>query len=224
MKDYTYILLVSIPSGLYAGSIHWKSVRGCGPERSILLPIELYGRNPGRESLSSQRVLSEQVRAVYNEHHETICRFARLFLGNRGDAEEVAQEIYARLLEGRAALPTPLSRSWLYKVVLNACRDQRKSWWSRLQRSSTDVTVLANLADYRPTPEDAVLDSEREARLMELLRSLPPRLRAPVILRDIEELSYEDIAASLGCGIGTISSRLNRGRKILAHKLHRRTE
>ena len=166
-------------------------------------------------------MLNEQVTALYNGHHEAICRFARLFLGNRGDAEEVAQEIYAKLLEERAVLPSPVSRSWLYKVVLNACRDRRKSWWFRLQRSAVDVTVVESLVHYGPTPETAVLDSEREARLMELLQSLPPRLRAPVILRDIEGLSYEDIAASLGCGIGTVSSRLNRGRKTLAQKLHR---
>lgn len=83
------------------------------------------------------------------------------------------------------------------------------------------MTVLDSLVDYRATPEAAVLDSERETTLTELLRSLPPRLRAPVILRDIEELSYEDIAASLGCGVGTVSSRLNRGRKVLARKFQR---
>ena len=189
----------------------------CG--RSRLPSRQFFERNPGRESLSNQGVLSEQVAALYNDHHEAICRFARLFLGNRADAEEVAQEIYAKLLEERAELPSPVNRSWLYRVVLNACRDRRKSWWSRLRRSSTDVTVLDSLVDCRPTPETAVLDFEREATLMELLRSLPLRLRAPVILRDIEELSYEDIAASLGCGVGTVSSRLNRGRKVLARKL-----
>jgi len=168
-------------------------------------------------------VLNEQVTALYNDHHEAICRFALLLLGNRGDAEEVAQEIYAKLLEERAVLPSPFSRSRLFKVVLNTCRDQRKSWWSRLRRNSADVTVLEGLMDHRPTPEAAVLDSEREVMLMELLKSLPFRLRVPVILRDIEELSYEDIAATLGCGIGTVSSRLNRGRKILAQKLQRST-
>jgi len=169
-------------------------------------------------------VLNEQVTALYRDHHEAICRFARLFLGNRGDAEEVAQDIYARLLEGRSALPSSVSRSWLYSVVLNACRDHRKSWWSRLQRSSADLTALESFADCGPTPESALLGSEREAALMEVLRSLPARLRAPVILRDIEGLSYEDIAKSLGCGIGTVSSKLNRGRKILAQKLLRSTK
>src|SRR5262245_38680423 len=124
--------------------------------RPLLLSIELYGRNPGRESLSNQRVLSGQVTALYNHHHDAICRFARLFLGSGGDPEEVAQEIYAKLLEQRATLPSPVSRSWLYKVVFNACRDHRKSWWSRLQRNSADVTVLQSLVDYRPTPEAAV--------------------------------------------------------------------
>src|SRR5580704_8724735 len=191
------------------------------PKYAGLRPRQFGGRNRGRESLSHQRVLNEQVTALYSDHHEAICRFAWLLLGNRGDAEEVAQELYAKLLEGRAVLPSSVSRSWLYKVVLNACRDHRKSWWARLNRSSADVTVLESLVDYRPTPEASVLDSEKEAKLIELLRLLPPRLRVAVILRDIEELSYEDIAASLGCGIGTVSSRLNRGRKILAQKLQR---
>jgi RNA polymerase sigma-70 factor, ECF subfamily len=191
------------------------------PNDSGLPSRQFWGRNRGPESLSQQRVLIEQVTALYSHHHEAICRFARLVLGNRGDAEEVAQEIYAKLLEGRAVLPSSVSRSWLYKVVLNACRDHERSWWARLKRSSPDVTVLESLVDYRPTPEATLLDSEREAKLIELLRLLPPRLRVAVILRDIEELSYEDIAASLGCGIGTVSSRLNRGRKILAQKLQR---
>lgn len=185
--------------------------------------IELGGRKRIRESLSNQRVLNAQVTALYYDHHEAICRFARLYLGNPGDAEEVAQEIYAKLLGRRRTLPSPVNRSWLYKVVLNACRDHRKSWWFRLQRGSADVTVLESIVDHHLTPEAAVMDSEREARLTELLRSLPSRLRAPVILRDIEELSYEEIAASLGCGIGTVSSRLNRARKILAQKLRRST-
>ena len=136
----------------------------------------------------------------------------------------MVQEIYAKLLEGRVAFPSAVSRSWLYSVVLNACRDHRKSWWSRLQRGSVDVTVLETLVDCRPTPETALLDSEKEAALMDVLRSLPPRLRMPVILRDIEGLSYEEIAASLGCGIGTVSSKLNRARKILAQKFLRSTK
>lgn len=164
-------------------------------------------------------MLNEQVGALYRDHHETICRFGRLFFGNRGDSNEVAQEIYVKLLEGRAALPSPVTRPWLYRLVLNACRDHRKSWWSRVRRDSVDVSVLETLVDFRATPEARLLDAEKEAVLHGLLRHLPPRLRAPVILKDVEGLSYDEVAAALGCSVGTVSSRLNRGRKMLARKL-----
>jgi len=79
-----------------------------------------------------------------------------------------------------------------------------------------DMSALATFADAGPTPEVVVLEQERTAELRRALQQLPPRLRAPVILRDVEGLSYEDIALTLDCSIGTVSSRLNRGRTTLA--------
>ena len=84
-----------------------------------------------------------------------------------------------------------------------------------------DLSAFEALMDRGPTPETRVLEAEREAALRSLLQCLPERLRAPVVLRDMEELSYEEIAATLGCDIGTVSSRLNRGRKLLARKARR---
>lgn len=156
----------------------------------------------------------EQTVAALNEaHHDTLYRFARLFLGNRADAEEIVQEIYVKLLEQRAAVPEEISRAWLYRVVLNACMDFRKSWWQRRRQGSG---VLMLVGDGRPSAEEAMLDSERTRELHRVLQRLPRRLRAAVILRDIEGLSYEDVATALNCSVGTVSSRLNRGRKILA--------
>ena len=90
----------------------WQSIQEM-PNDTGLPSRQFWGRNRGPESLSHQRVLNEQVAALYNDHHDAICRFARLLLGNREDAEEVAQEIYAKLLEGRVVLPSSVSRSWL---------------------------------------------------------------------------------------------------------------
>jgi RNA polymerase sigma-70 factor (ECF subfamily) len=84
-----------------------------------------------------------------------------------------------------------------------------------------DVSVLESLVDDRPTPEARLLDMEKEAALRTLLRQLPERFRAPVILKDVEGLSYDEVAAALDCSVGTVSSRLNRGRKMLARKLGR---
>lgn len=181
----------------------------------------VFGRKSVRESFSLQRVLNEQVAALYRDHHERICRFVRLFLGNAADSDEVVQEIYAKLLEGRATLPSPVSRSWLYRLVLNACRDHRRSWWSRVRRTSVDVSALQTLVDDRPTRETMLLDREKEAAFRRVLRQLPQRFRAAVILRDVEGLSYDEVAAALDCSVGTVSSRLSRGRKMLARKLGR---
>jgi RNA polymerase sigma-70 factor (ECF subfamily) len=79
-----------------------------------------------------------------------------------------------------------------------------------------DVSALAILENGSPTPEVVLLEQERATELHRVLQQLPPRLRAPVILRDVEGLSYEDIALTLACSIGTVSSRLNRGRTSLA--------
>ena len=180
---------------------------------------KLFGRETARQSLYTQRMLSEQVVSFHRDHQEVVRSLARLFLQNREDADDVVQEVYTKLLEGRASLPFPVTRSWLYRLVLNACRDHRKSWWSRMRRGAADVRGLEFLADDRPTPEDKLVNAEREIQLHRVLQHLPPRLREPIILRDVEGLSYEEISAVLGCSIGTVSSRLNRGRKMLAHKL-----
>ena len=131
-----------------------------------------------------------QVAALNQDHHDVLFRFARLFLGNPADAEEVVQDIYVKLLEQRAAVPGSITRPWLYRVVLNACSDYRNSWWQRRGRGSVDVSALAMLVDGSPTPEGVLLEQERASELRSVLQQLPPRLRAPVILRDIEGLSY----------------------------------
>ena len=154
-----------------------------------------------------------QVAALNQAYHDTLFRFARLFLGNAADAEEVVQEIYLKLLERRATTPEEISRAWLYRVVPNACMDYRKSWWRRRRE---DANVLMTFGDGRPSAEQVAMDSERAQELRRVLQSLPRKLRAAVILRDLEELSYEEMAAALDCSIGTVSSRLNRGRRILA--------
>jgi RNA polymerase sigma-70 factor (ECF subfamily) len=81
------------------------------------------------------------------------------------------------------------------------------------------MSLLETLIDEYPTPEARLLDAEKQAGLLMLLQNLPLRFRAPLILRDVEGLSYEEVAAVLGCSVGTVSSRLNRGRKMLARKL-----
>lgn len=120
-------------------------------------------------------------------------------------------------------------KTWLYRIALNLARN-RWRWWKRRRRSVTvsldtasdqeGQTLLARLADTRGLdPERAALERERERILRTALAKLRRPFREAVILRDIEGLSYEEIAATLSLSIGTVKSRLARGRSELRRML-----
>ena len=150
------------------------------------------------------------------------------------DAEEAAdltQETFLSALKavknfrGEADLKT-----WLFRIAVNESRN-RFRWWKRRFRGSTDSldapvgtsekplseTIAGNFAD----PETTVLRREREKHLTKAVSDLPAIFREAVVLCDIEGLRYEEIAAALNVNIGTVKSRIARGREELRKKLHR---
>ncbi|MDQ2747633.1 MAG: sigma-70 family RNA polymerase sigma factor [Acidobacteriota bacterium] len=149
------------------------------------------------------------------------------------DAEEAAdltQETFLSALKavkkfrGEADLKT-----WLYRIAINESRN-RFRWWKRRFRGKTDSldapigdgekslseTIAGNFAD----PETAILQREREKYLTKAVNDLPEIFREAVILCDIEGLSYEEIAATLAINLGTVKSRIARGREELRKKLN----
>ncbi|MDQ3648928.1 MAG: sigma-70 family RNA polymerase sigma factor [Acidobacteriota bacterium] len=122
-------------------------------------------------------------------------------------------------------------RTWLYRIAINQARNRRR-WWRRRRRESTLSLDSSEGADERPLgerladqrasdPEQLTLAGERERVLMAALRTLDRTYREVVVLRDIEGLSYEEVAAAAGISIGTVKSRLSRGRAELRKKLER---
>ncbi|HEX8181286.1 MAG TPA: sigma-70 family RNA polymerase sigma factor [Pyrinomonadaceae bacterium] len=120
-------------------------------------------------------------------------------------------------------------RTWLYRIAVNQARN-RWRWWRRRRRNvtvsldATDETheqpLAAQLADERSVnPEQAALARERERMLTQALRSLSRVYREVVVLRDVEGLSYEEVAATLEISVGTVKSRLSRGRGELRRRL-----
>ncbi|HEY1393722.1 MAG TPA: sigma-70 family RNA polymerase sigma factor, partial [Methylibium sp.] len=142
---------------------------------------------------------------------------ARWLLRDEHDAEDVVQEAYLRAFRFFAALRGADAKPWLLGIVRNACYD----WLSQRSRREAnhvefdelqDSEAELQLAEPAATPE-ALLARRWEGRQVnEALASLPPPLREVLILREIEELSYEDIARIAGIPIGTVMSRLSRGR------------
>jgi RNA polymerase sigma-70 factor (ECF subfamily) len=150
---------------------------------------------------------------------------------NREEARDLTQETFLRAFQsiihfrGESDL-----RTWIYRIAINQARN-RWRWWRRRRRDVTvsiDAPEIGNgrlglVSTLRSTnvkdPEQDALESERERALKKALSSLRRVYREAVILRDIEGFAYEEIATALDISVGTVKSRLARGRQELRRKL-----
>jgi RNA polymerase sigma-70 factor (ECF subfamily) len=141
-------------------------------------------------------------------------------LGNRAEAEDLAQEVFLRVhrsigeFRGEAKLST-----WLYAIASRLCLNRLTSGERRLARHGEET--LTRLASSAVGPADEAERSELEAALHRAIAELGEDRRIVVVLRDLEGLSYEEIAAALELELGTVRSRLHRARMDLREKLER---
>jgi len=145
------------------------------------------------------------------------------------EAADLTQETFLHALKaikhfrGEADLKT-----WLFRIAVNESRN-RFRWWTRRRRESTisldapvgesDTPLSETFSSNSVSPEENILQRERETALRNALQSLPEIFREAVVFCDIEGLSYEEIAAALEINIGTVKSRIARGREELRRKL-----
>lgn len=149
-------------------------------------------------------------------------------LGDREEARDVAQETFLKVFRyvgsfrGESGLKT-----WLYRITVNQASNHRR-WWNRRRRRETfsldtspdDTAPMSErLRSSGASPEQLALVRERERRLMAALETLKHDFRVAVVLRDIQELSYEEIAETLEISVGTVKSRIARGREELRKRL-----
>ena len=155
--------------------------------------------------------------AIYARYHAVVYRFARLMSGRTGIAEEVTQDVFVTLIRDlpryepqRAALPT-----YLYGIARNMTR-------GRLRRERRFVAFDGSASAEPPAPDDQGASLERAgelARLRRAIAALPSRYREVVILGHVHGLPYTQIAAIVGAPVGTVRSRLNRGRQLIASRM-----
>ena len=148
---------------------------------------------------------------------------------NSEEARDLTQETFLRAFQsiGRFRGEADL-RTWIYRIAINQARN-RWRWWRRRRRDTTisldapqgdsTQTLMATLAESGNNPEQQTLAHEREVVLRSALQRVGRAYRETVILRDIEGFTYEEIADTLGINVGTVKSRLARGRQELRQKL-----
>lgn len=154
---------------------------------------------------------------LFEAHKARVYSLAFHFTGNDTAARDIVQEVFLKLLTGiHTYRPEMNFTPWLYRVVVNACVDDYRS--RRRYVPYTDAMEVQSIPT--GTIPDAAYFRQQIGNLVgRAVRSLKPDLRIPLILRHVEELSYEEIAGVLGCSKGTVASRLNRAHSLLACKL-----
>ena len=136
---------------------------------------------------------------------------------NPEDAAEAAQEAFFAAWQGLKSFRGDSSFStWLYRLASNACVDLlRREGKRRAAVSLDDEELNLDLPSSLPSPQEEAERRELRERIEEGLRALPPDYRAPLVLREMQQLRYDEISEALGLDIGTVKSRISRGRKKL---------
>lgn len=174
-----------------------------------------------RDAWAFNRLVEERTGDIY----ALLCRLTE----DREEARDLTQETFLQAFRNIASFRGEADlRTWLYRIAVNQARN-RWRWWRRRRRDATvsldepgetGLGLGARLADASsPDPEQSALQRERERVLMSALATLARPFREAVVLRDIEGLSYEEVAAALEVSVGTVKSRLSRGRAELRRRV-----
>jgi RNA polymerase sigma-70 factor (ECF subfamily) len=164
------------------------------------------------------------------QYHQPLYSLIARSINDPADASDITQEVFIKVFRSIRGFNGDASlRTWLYRIALHEASNQRR-WWSRHKKQEITIDstyeseanddgdslcLSATLADQRDSPYDQAVQSQSRERLEEALRQLPEAYRTVVVLREIEGFAYEEISEILDLQLGTVKSRLTRGRTAL---------
>ena len=165
------------------------------------------------------------------EFHQPIYSLVYRIVSDPADAADTTQEVFLKVFRGMKHFQGESSlKTWIYRIAVHEASNRRR-WWFRHKAQETSIEpnhddngagascMRDTLVDESESPFDAVVHEEVRARVEEELRQVSEPYRTTVILRDLEEMSYEEIAEITDVSLGTVKSRLTRGREALRRRL-----
>jgi len=158
---------------------------------------------------------------IVERHSDRVYRLAYRLTGNRPDAEDLTQEVFVRVFRSLSTYTPGTFEGWLHRITTNLFLDQAR----RKQRIRFDAMTeerADRLTSPSPSPDAVYADQRFDDDIERALQALPPDFRAAVVLCDVEGLTYEEIAEILGAKLGTVRSRIHRGRALLRKALAHR--
>jgi RNA polymerase sigma factor (sigma-70 family) len=158
---------------------------------------------------------------VVEQHSARVYRLAYRLTGNQHDAEDLTHDVFLRVFRSLSSYQPGTFEGWLHRITTNVFLDKMR----RKQRIRFDALTdeaAARLASREKGPEQTVYDGMFDDDIQRALDALQPDFRAAVVLCDIEGLTYEEVAQTLGVKLGTVRSRIHRGRAQLREALAHR--
>ena len=183
---------------------------------------ELVRRLRAGEEAAYEALLTRFQQPVYN--------LAFRLASNPGDASDVVQEVFLKVFRNVGHFRRQSSlKTWIYRITVNEAHNQRRWFFRHRSREvgldeETDEGCSRTVADTGRSPFDYAFDREKHELIENALARINPLFREVVVLRDIEDLSYEEIAEVLQISLGTVKSRIMRGREALREELTGRLE
>jgi RNA polymerase sigma-70 factor, ECF subfamily len=166
-------------------------------------------------------------------YHQAIFNLVYRILDDPGDAPDTTQEVFIKVFRGMPKFNGESSlKTWMYRIAIHEASNRRR-WFFRHkvqelsiepasdEREGSQSSLLDSLVDSTESPFETVARGQVRARVEQELQELPEHYRTAVVLRDIEDLSYEEIAEMTETSLGTVKSRLVRGREALRQRLER---
>jgi RNA polymerase sigma-70 factor, ECF subfamily len=180
------------------------------------------------DSLIEQCLAGDQAawEQIVRQNWRKVFNVAYKFVGKHDEAEDLTQDIFLKIFKALKTFDRRANfQTWIISISRNLCIDHYRSVRKERQTIARDVDT----SDLQPAttergPYAVAEHQDLKAQLRQALETLPLTLRTAVVLRDLQELSYQEIADRLGLPEGTVKSRINRGRIELAHQLRRLQE
>jgi RNA polymerase sigma-70 factor (ECF subfamily) len=202
------------------------------------LTLSITGDAKGPLSYEEARLLSGLRAGIDSAYEELLTRYQQpvysmvyRLLGDQNDTCDVVQEVFLKIFRSVGSFKERSSlRTWIYRIAVNEAHNHRR-WFSRHRRR--EVAIEQEDGEFRqydvtpdpgPSPFDFAVDRETHALIEVALDQIAPIYRTAVVLRDIEGLAYEEIAEILQISLGTVKSRILRGREALRRVLSERLE
>jgi len=179
------------------------------------------------DAVESRTSKKSEFDRLVQRYHKQAFNIAYRMTGNHADAEDLTQEAFVRAFRffGNYRRDWPFD-NWLYKIMSNLFVDDlRRKPKAKMQSLDQPIDggrnedVYLEISDVSTNPERIVMTDELDEHIQRALNLLPPDFRMTVVLADIEGMSYEEISVVMRCSLGTVRSRLHRGRKLLRSKI-----